>query len=89
MKGTLSRQPENLSGRCFLFVVQGTPCYYGVHLATALIQLKRKAWRRYVNGLLRRILFIVRKAKKLLVRVILVATAAVNCMYYVEMEKVE
>ena len=72
-----------------MFVVQGTPCYYGVHLANALIQLKRKASRRYANGVLRSTLFIARKAKKLLVRVILVATAAVDCMYYVEMEKVE
>ena len=62
-----------------MFVIQGTEYCYSVRLAIALIQLERKASRRYVNGVLRRTFFTARKAKKLLVRVILVATAAVDC----------
>ena len=48
--------------------------------ATALIQREGKASRRYVNGVLRRTIFIAMKARMLLVRVILLATAAVDCI---------
>ena len=44
-------------------VVQGTQCYHGVHLATAAIQLARKASKKYINGTLRTTSVIARKAK--------------------------